>query len=175
MRILQHSMKHTGISGSWAKGSPQVEADVRKIVSAIASSGEGIVTGGALGVDSIATDQMLKSEIRPEQLIVVLPTPLSVYAAHYRKRADEGVITSEQAETLVHQLEEVKQRGTLKELNFEAVDKESYYARNTAVLDNSDSLAAFQVNHSAGTQDTIDKARARGMEVLHFEYLITPG
>jgi hypothetical protein len=172
MNSLHQVVRHVGISGSWQKGNSQVENDVRKTVRELAQHGEGIVTGGALGVDSIATDEMLRSNIQPDQLVVVLPTTLATYAAHYRKKAGEGVISSEQAETLVHQLEEVKQRGTLKELGFDSVNKDSYYARNTAVLDNSDALAAFQVNHSPGTQDTIDKAKVRGMDVVHFEYLI---
>jgi hypothetical protein len=160
------------ISGSWRLDSPAVARDVRKTVSSAIERGDGIVTGGALGVDSVATDEVLKRDFEPEQLRVILPTSLELYSAHYLKRAGEGVITTEQAQTLIDQLEEVKDRGTLVELGYLTVDKESYYARNTAVLDAATSLAAFQVNHSAGTQDTMDKARLRGMPVEHNEYLI---
>jgi hypothetical protein len=34
----------------------------------------------------------------------------------------------------------------------------------------SDELIAFQVNDSAGTQDTIDKANAKGIHVTVFTY-----
>lgn len=158
------------ISGSWRLDSPAVERDVRRTVSRVIEEGGGIVTGGALGVDSVATDEVLTRDFLPEQLQVIIPTSLQVYSAHYRKRATEGVITAEQAEMLIEQLEEVKQRGTLVELGFSTVDKNTYYARNTAVLDAATSLAAFQVNQSPGTQDTIDKAWLRGMPVVHYEY-----
>lgn len=166
-------MQKVAISGSWKIATPQVERDVRRTVSRALDQGDGIVTGGALGVDSVATDEVLQRErFEPQQLTVILPTPLPIYSAHYRKRAQEGVITSSQAETLIHQLEEVQQRGTLVELPQEEVNKDTYYARNTAVLEAADRLAAFQVNGSAGTQDTIDKARSMGMPVEHLEYLV---
>lgn len=166
-------MNKVAISGTWKITSPQVERDVRQSVDRILDGGDGIVTGGALGVDSVATDEVLKrDDFRPDQLTVILPTSLSTYAAHYRKRAEEGVIAKEQAETLIDQLEDVQSRGTLVELPHELVNQETYYLRNTAVLEAADSLAAFQVNHSKGTQDTIEKARQRGMAVELHEYLI---
>jgi hypothetical protein len=166
-------MHTVAISGSWKIATPQVESDVRNRVRNIVERGDGIVTGGALGVDSVATDEVLDQvDFRPEQLKVILPTSLETYAAHYRLRAQEGKISSDQAETLIDQLEEVSQRGTLVELPHTVVNQETYYLRNTAVLEAADSLAAFQVNKSAGTQDTIDKARARGMAVDHLEYIV---
>jgi len=162
----------TAISGSWKITSPAVERDVRETVARALEQGQGIVTGGALGVDSVATDEVLHREFQPEQLRVILPTSLERYASHYRKRAEEGVITSPQAEGLIQQLEEVQQRGTLIELDHQRVDQESYFARNTAVLEASDRLAAFQVNGSPGTQDTVDKARQRGMEVDLHQYIL---
>lgn len=166
-------MNRVAISGSWKIATPQVERDVRKCVKDIVDAGDGIVTGGALGVDSVATDEVLsRADFQPAQLQVILPTTLPTYSAHYRKRAEEGVISPQQAETLIHQLEEVSQRGTLVELGHAAVNQESYYARNTAVLEAANRLAAFQVNGSAGTQDTIDKAIVLGMPVDHHEYLV---
>ncbi len=168
-------MNRIAISGTWKQAPPQVERDVRTAVDAALDHGDGIVTGGALGVDFIATDEVLKrGEFEPEQLKVILPSSLTVYSAHYRKRAEEGVITRDQAESLVSQLEQVRDRGTLVELGWGQLNQESYFARNSAVLEAADSLAAFQVNGSAGTQDTIDKARELGMPVDHHEYLIAP-
>ena len=145
---------------------------MRKAVDDILEHGGAIVTGGALGVDSVATDEVLHSHFSPDQLKVIIPTSLATYSAHYRKKAQEGVISGEQAETLVAQLENVQQRGTLVEMDYALPNQESYYARNTAVLEAADQLAAFQVNGSAGTQDTINKAKARGMAVDHHQYLI---
>lgn len=166
-------MQKIAISGSWKIATPQVEQDVRRYVSRALDEGNGIVTGGALGVDSVATDEVLQRDhFERDQLTVILPTSLSTYSAHYRKRAQEGVISPHQAENLIQQLEEVQQRGTLVELPHPWVNQETYYIRNTAVLEAADRLAAFQVNKSAGTQDTIDKAVARGMSVEHLEYLV---
>ena len=38
-------------------------------------------------------------------------------------------------------------------------NKESYYGRNTFIVEECDELYAFQVNDSKGTQDAIDKAK----------------
>lgn len=166
-------MHKVAISGTWKQAPAQVERDVRRTVEAALDHGDGIVTGGALGVDFIATDEVLRrGDFEPEQLKVIIPSSLGVYSAHYRKRAEEGVITPDQAESLISQLEAVQDRGTLVQLGWPQLNQESYFARNTAVLEAADSLAAFQVNGSAGTQDTIDKARELGMPVDHHEYLI---
>ncbi len=103
-------MKWTGISGSWRKTNELVEADVKRIVREIVIRGYGIVTGGALGVDYIATDEALKLNPSVTQIRVYLPTTLQIYSTHYRKRAAEGVITNEQAEMLMS--------GTLKTASF---------------------------------------------------------
>lgn len=53
-------MKWVAISGSWRKTDKKVENDVRREVRKIITSGNGIVTGGALEVDFFATDEVLK-------------------------------------------------------------------------------------------------------------------
>jgi len=94
-------MKWIAISGSWRKTNEQVESDVRKVVREIITSGNGIVSGGALGVDYIAIDEALILNPSATQIRIYLPTTLQIYSAHYRKRAEEGVITSTQAEMLI--------------------------------------------------------------------------
>lgn len=162
----------TAISGSWRTVSADVEHDVRAVVADVYARGGGIVTGGALGVDYIATDEALKHDPAAARLKIILPTSLSDYASHYFKRAAEGVISQKQAEDLTAQLGAVRAANpaALVEMHYTVCTPKTYYARNTAVLDAADSLAAFQVNGSAGTQDTIDKARARGMAVTHKTY-----
>ncbi len=44
----------------------------------------GIVSGGALGVDYIATEAAMATGNRRRQLRVIIPTPLEIYASHYR-------------------------------------------------------------------------------------------
>jgi ABC-type sugar transport system substrate-binding protein len=110
---------------------------------------------------------------RPKQIKVFLPTTLSLYAAHYRKRADEKVITRDQAERLIAQLETFQKRnpdGIIVNSNNPIVDQMAYYERNQAIIDASDELIAFQINKSKGTQDTIDKAKTKGIPVIIHSY-----
>ena len=143
---------------------------MRREVTAALGAGKSIVTGGALGVDYWATATTLS--IDPARLKVILPTSLASYAAHYRRRAVEGVISAEQAEDLVRQLEAVAQAGGLVEHpeRPQVVDVTTYYLRNQDVVDVADELLAFQVNASGGTQDTVNKARTERIPVLVFTY-----
>ena len=168
-------MKWVAISGSWRKTSKEVENDVRTFVRELVKQGNGIVTGGALNVDYFATDEVLKIDPEAKHIKVYIPVTLELYAAHYRKRAQEGVITNEQAEMLITQLEELKHRNPnalIEDKENTVVNKDTYYERNTDVVENSDELAAFQVNNSRGVQDTIDKARQRDMKIYHRSYTI---
>lgn len=166
-------MIKVGISGSWRKTCPELDRDLQREVTALLDDGKAVITGGALNVDYKATELALEYDPAGSRLSVYLPTTLSVYAAHYRNRAKEGVITSTQAEALIKQLELVDSIGSLIVNRDQAmVDQNSYYLRNTAVINASDELLAFQVNASAGTQDTIDKAKARGLPVKLFTYQI---
>ena len=71
--------------------------------------GDGIVSGGALGIDFIALDEALKSDPKAERVKIFLPTTLEKYSEHYRKHARLGTITSWQAENLIKQLTRLKQ------------------------------------------------------------------
>jgi hypothetical protein len=165
-------MQRVAISGSWRTVSAQVETDVRSEVSRIFNAGGGIVSGGALGVDFIATEEALRHDPQASRILLILPTPLPVYASHYRQRATEGVITAAQAESLIAQLSRVKSANpaALEEMNFTVCTPETYYARNPRVIESADSLLAFQVNGSAGTQDAIDKAKQLGKPVCVRRY-----
>lgn len=166
--------KWIGISGSWRATSPEIEQEVRSVVRSIILAGNGIITGGALNVDYQATDEVLKLD-RLNQIKIFLPTSLDIYAAHYRKRAQEGVITPQQAEDLIVQLTKVKQlnpRGLIEHSTNTVADKTTYYERNLEVVNASDELLAFQINNSAGTQDTIDKANIKGIPVKVYSYTI---
>lgn len=165
-------MKWIAISGSWRNVSQQVETDVRSDVREIMAQGNGIVSGGALGVDLIATDEALKSG--SPNIHIILPTPLSVYAAHFRQRALEGVITADAAEILINQLEDVANLdgAKLTEMAGTACNEETYYARNDAVIAASDELLAYHVNGSAGVQNAIDTAHASHKPVFTRHYTL---
>src|SRR5688500_10995885 len=126
-------MKWVAISGSWRAVNRQVENDVRLHVSGIMRAGDGIVSGGALGVDFLATDEALKANPPADRIKIILPTPFPVYKEHFRQRAQEGIVTLQQAETLIAQLEDVRKRNPagLVEMFHSACTQHSYYARNT--------------------------------------------
>lgn len=166
-------MIKVGITGSWRKTCPELDRDLKREVASLLDDGKAIVTGGALNVDYKVTELALEYEPDGSRINVYLPTTLDIYAAHYRNRANEGVITSAQAEALIKQLEVVNSVGSLiVDKDQSTVDQHSYYLRNTAVMSASDELLAFQVNASAGTQDTIDKSRDRGIPVKVFTYQV---
>ncbi len=166
-------MKWLGISGTWQLTSKQVEEDVRREVKKILDDGGGIITGGALGVDSFAMDEVIKNNLHKDRVKICLPVTLALYKIHYRKRAEEGVITHDQAEKLIWTLETIhssNRDAIIEDVRFTVCDKESYYARNGTVVDLSDELYAFQVNGSGGTGDAIEKAKSQGKEVTIFTY-----
>ena len=52
----------------------------------------------------------------------------------------------------------------------QVVNITTYYLRNQDIVDVADELLAFQVNASAGTQDTVDKAQMKGIPVVVFTF-----
>ena len=163
------------ISGSWRIINEEVKRDVEVAVRKVIKNGDGLVTGGALGVDFIATQMMLK-EGDITKLKIFLPIKLDKFCQHFRNRAKEGVITEAQAEMLIKQLLVVKKLNP-KAINddtpYEQANEESYYARNYSIISSCDELYAFQVNKSKGVQDAIDKARKLDKKVIHKKYAIS--
>ena len=167
--------KWVGISGTWALTNKEVEKDVRQHVRKALESGKGIATGGALNVDSFATDEVIKFDPQCKHIKIFLPTTLKIYAKHYRKRAREGVITKKQAEDLIAQLEYIKKnnpKAIIENKVNKIVDRTTYFERNMEVVKASDELIAFHVVESTGggTLDTIEKAKSLGIPVKHFDY-----
>jgi len=165
--------KWVGVSGSWRATCAELEEDLKREVSEALAEGKGIVTGGALRVDFEATEIALRQYPDGSHIKVILPTTLKTYSAHYRKRADEGIITHGQAEVLIGQLERVNKLGSLiVDARQNEVNVKTYYLRNAEVVNASDELLAFQVNNSSGTQDTINKAKEKGIPVKVFNYTV---
>lgn len=164
-----------GITGSWRKGSEEVEAEVRRTVREIMEKGGGIVSGGALGVDYQATDEALMADPGAERIRVFLPAVLELYAAHYRRRASEGVITSDQAESLIAQLTRLKEAnpaGLIEHPTNTEMNPTTYFERNTEVVRASDAVLGFHVNESAGVGDALQKATDLGKPVASLKFVI---
>ncbi|MES2931193.1 MAG: hypothetical protein V4682_00660 [Patescibacteria group bacterium] len=166
-------MKWIGISGGWRTANEVVEHDVRTIVQSIFNRGDGIVSGGALNVDYIATDEALKLNPEATRIKVFLPVTLERYSAHYRNRAKECVITSAQAEMLIEQLTRLKSANPdalIEHPRNTVCDETTYYERNMEVINASDELCAFWINRTAGTKDAIEKAKSQGKPVSIHSY-----
>lgn len=165
-------LAYSAISGSWQTAARLIEIDVVTAVQSCISRGRGIITGGALGVDFVATRYMLDHASVSSSLIVIIPAPLDVYAIHYNERASQGAITKHSASSLVNLLRDVadSEFGELKEMSGNVVDRRAYYARNSCVLAEASELLAFQLDDSPGTADTVDKARAAGIPIILRKY-----
>jgi len=171
-------MKWYAISGSWKTVNKKLEDDVTKRVKKIILLGGGIITGGALGVDYIATNIVLSIGKPEKQLKVFLPIKLDNFCKHYFKRAEEGIITVEQARMITSQLKKIAKafpdcifdNSESKEAN-----EKSYYARNTKIIQSCDELYAFQVNNSQGTQDAINKAKQASKPIHIKKYYLKTG
>lgn len=168
-------IKWYAISGSWRIINNGIKKDLEDIVKEIIFKGDSIITGGALGVDYIATQVVLDYGNVKKQLKIYLPIKLDDFCIHFFKRVDEGIITKEQAEMITIQLNEVKRispKSIFDDTGYNKANVESYYARNTSIIRNCDELYAFQVNESKGTQDAINKARKLGKKVMVKKYTI---
>lgn len=168
-------MKWVAISGSWRKTNKKVEKDVRRIVRKIILRGDGIVSGGALNVDYFAVDEAMKLDFTCRQIKVFIPATLKIFAKHYLKRAQEGIITKKQTTDLIGQLTRLKQTNLFSIIENKTnivLDKTTYYERNSEIINIADELVAFQVDESLGTQDAINKAIKRGIPVKIFKYEI---
>ncbi|MBI4085091.1 MAG: hypothetical protein HY432_01110 [Candidatus Liptonbacteria bacterium] len=176
-------MKWIAISGSWRKTNEEIENKIRNTVREIMARGDGIVSGGALGVDYITLDEALKLNPKAERIRIFLPTTLEKYAEHYKKHAQLGTITPEQAENLISQLTKLEQanpQAIIEEQNPDFTEenkKEKYYGRNSKIINASDELIAFPVktemSESLGTSDAVEKARVKGIPVQIFSYDLT--
>lgn len=168
-------MKWVLFTGTWKDTNAEVLSDVREATREVLTRGDGIITGGALGVDHACMDEVLRLG-KETQLKVIIPTKLEVYIEHFHNAAHIGKILKTECELLEASLRELYKRcpEAVIELSFtEIKTREEYFARNQAEVDSADEVYAFQVNDSVGTQDTIDKAIQKGIPIsVHKKYTI---
>jgi hypothetical protein len=169
-------MKWIGISGSSQKVDERIERDVRAAVQAIFKQGDSVVTGGAAGVDYFAADEMMKLDPSGKRLHIIIPNSLSVYLSHFTNNWIEYAGSQENAKRVIQQLTSIAKinSSTIREMGLapDIGDDVFLSLRNAEIVKKADELWAFQVNKSSGTQDTIDKARAKKILVNLVEYSI---
>ncbi len=168
-------MRWVLFTGTWRLTNTQVELDVRKAAHEVLSQGNGIVTGGATGVDYFAMDEALKAYPDCSRLKVVIPANLTSYINDYRTNWCQAPITAVDIDALSGLLTKIKTTNptNLIEMPYDIITQEHYNLRHNREVELCDEVYAFQVNESPGTQDTIDKAIKNGLEIaLHRKYIV---
>ena len=170
-------MRWVIFTGTWRLTNEDVERDVRLAAREVFERGDGLVTGGATGVDYFAMDEFLKLNPDCTRMRVFIPARLPHFIADYRINWAHKPITDKDIDALEHLLKIIKERNpsAIFEVRKEQGDitQTDYDLRHNDEVAFSDEVHAFQVNSSAGTSDTIDKAKAAGLSItLHKTYTI---
>ena len=148
-----------------------IRKEVKYTTKKIIESGNGVIVGGALGVDQIAAETALTYG-DPNQLIVITPINKWEYGDHYADSWEKrGVISRSQAEALHDLLYlRVPQDRIHDSSRFRRVHQESYFARDQKEVDLADVVIGFHLDDTGGTADTLHKARQAGLPVYVRRY-----
>jgi hypothetical protein len=170
-------MKWIIITGTWRLTNKEVEADVRKKVKEIFERGDGIVTGGATGVDFFAMDEFVKLNPTCSHIRTFIPAKLDHYIADYKKNWMHAPVNESDIDNLSHLLNLIKERNpaSVFEVRKENGDitQDEYNLRHNEEVTFADRIVAFRVNDSFGTSDTIKKAQNAGLVLEDYkEYKI---
>ena len=130
------------------------------------------MTGGSPGVEFIVIQETLKWDSLAEKLEVVLPAPLDIYKSHIMKSAVRNVITKEESDDLIRQLQglRLKNKTTLKAMKTKEFSNDALMARNQAVADIVDEMIVFQINDSSDVEAGIERARKREIPIRIMHY-----
>ena len=169
-------MKWIIFTGTWRLTNDEVEHDVRAATREILVRGDGIVTGGATGVDYFCMDEVLKNNAE-NKLRVIIPAKLEHYISDYHKNWCHDPITQEdinKIEIILRRIKEVNPAALLEvKKDSGNITQHEYNIRHDEEVTFADEVYAFQVNESSGTQDTINKAEHAGLKIsLHKKYKI---
>ncbi|MEK7148703.1 MAG: hypothetical protein AAB770_02175 [Patescibacteria group bacterium] len=162
-------MKWILFTGTWKLTNDEVEQDVRKAAHEVIARGDGVLTGGATGVDYFAMDEVLKHNPTASHLRVIIPARLESYIEDYFTNWCHEPITQKDIDNLATILKHIKKinPASLLEMPYEKITQDHYNLRHDQEVMYSDEVHAFQVNESAGTQDTIDKSAKAGLPTTH--------
>lgn len=168
-------MKWILFTGTWRLTSDSVENDVRAAAKEVLLRGDGILTGGATGVDYFAMHQALQVDPSATHLRVIIPARLDDYEKDYYANWLQDPITATDIKNLIMLLQKIKaiNPSALLEMPYAVITQEHYDLRSSQEVMYADELYAFHVNASTGTQFTINKARESGVPTtLHKTYTI---
>lgn len=170
-------MKWIIFTGAWRLTNGEVESDVREATREVINRGDGIVTGGATGVDYFCMDEYFKIDPSCTKIRIFIPAKLDHFINDYHKNWCHSPVTSKDIDKLEVLLKKIQKANPAAFLEFKKSDgdiTQNYYDdRHNEEVAFSDEVYAFHVNSSDGTQDTINKARAAGLPItLHKKYEI---
>ena len=171
-------MKWIIITGTWRLTNKEIENDVRQVSRKIFEEGNGLVTGGATGVDYFAMDEFLKLNPDCTRIRTFIPAKLNHYIKDYRKNWKHSPITDVDIDNLAYLLNIIKTRNpsAIFEVRKDTGDisQGDYDLRNEEEVTFSDEIYAFKANDSTGTSDTIKKAQKAGLPIkLYKKYTIS--
>jgi hypothetical protein len=171
-------MKWIIFTGTWRLTDKEVENDVRQAARRVFDNGDGLVTGGATGVDYFAMDEFVKLNPDCTRIRIFIPARLHHFIADYRKNWKHQPITDIEIDNLEHILKIIKTRNPSAVFEVRKDDgdilQEEYNIRHNEEVTFSDEVYAFHVNKSTGTSDTVQKAQLAGLPVtVHKVYTIS--
>ncbi|MFA6602046.1 MAG: hypothetical protein WCT02_04285 [Candidatus Paceibacterota bacterium] len=162
-------MKWIIVTGTWRLTNKEVENDVRLAARKIFEDGNGLVTGGATGVDYFAVDEFLKLNPDCTRIRIFIPARFEHYIADYRKNWKSVPITDSDIDNLNNLLTLIKARNpsAVFEVRKDSGDisQAEYDLRHNDEVAFSDEVYAFKVNDSHGTSDTVEKAKDAGLPI----------
>lgn len=103
-------MKWILFTGTWRLVDEQVEKDVREYAQEVLARGDGIVTGGATGVDYFAMDEAMKTFPDASRLRVIIPAYLKDYVYDYHTNWCQTPVTTEAINSLGNILISIKKQ-----------------------------------------------------------------
>ena len=170
-------MKWIIFTGTWRLTNDEVENDVRSAVREVISRGDGVVTGGATGVDYFCMDEYLRLDPSCKNIRIFIPARLNHFIEDYKKNWCQAPIKVQDIDNLYNVLIKIKiaNPAAFYEMRKDSGDitQDDYDLRHNEEVAFSDEVYAFQVNNSTGTQDTIDKSVNAGLKIsLHKKYTI---
>jgi hypothetical protein len=169
-------MRWIGISGSRTTDA-RVLADIADDVAELMLQGDGIIAGGALGVDRHATAEALRHDPNAARIQVIIPADLGTYRQYFVRQLHRGDrrhnnATPEAIDALLDQLAFLKARSALLELPHTRVNAESFHARNRAIVVRVSELRAYCVNRSSGTMYTARQSELAGIPATVRHYTV---
>src|ERR1035437_1477155 len=133
-------MKWILFTGTWRLTNKDVEHDVRVAVRKVLSLGDGIVTGGATGVDYFAMDEAMKLYPDASRLKVIIPAILKSYIYDYYTNWCIEPVTKEtikNLDVLLHKIKKVNP-DSLIEMPNDIITQEHYNLRHNEEVKISD-------------------------------------